>query len=217
MSDVSAAEVEPQEIVPEKRSVVRTALTTLGFSVVLGVILGLLWMWLAPRPPLRVEDGSAYFVDLSNAGIGMDMVFGLLAFGIGVVAAIAGLLLCRKAGIELIITQLVGGLLGSVIAWQLGMKIVGGIDVNGDPDVSGYSNGQVIDGPLRIDSYGVLVIWAFVAVCLTTFIFAIRAQRLSKTARNLVFEETSPEAQSQPSPAADQPPSNPSPATPGPS
>ena len=80
-----------------------------------GVLLGLLWLWLAPRVPL-VSDGKAVFLKDTEGeqAIGADGTFMLLALGVRrAVSAVVVFLLRRRGGVPLVVgARASGGLLG---------------------------------------------------------------------------------------------------------
>lgn len=77
------------------------AVITVGVALV-GVLLGLLWVWLAPQVPLvgELSDGSwvVYFKDTEGEqAIGVDGTFTLLALACGAVSA-AAVFMWRRRG-----------------------------------------------------------------------------------------------------------------------
>ena len=89
---------------------------------VAGVALGLLWLWLAPRVPL-VSDNQAVFLSDSEGeqAIGADGTFVLLALAFGAVAAALVFWFFRRGGIAPVVGLALGGLLGSLVAWGVGV------------------------------------------------------------------------------------------------
>lgn len=79
-----------------------------------GALLGLLWVWLAPKVPLvgdLVDDNwVVYFKDTEGEqAIGVDGTFTLLALACGAVSAAAVFLWRRRGGVPLVIALAVGG------------------------------------------------------------------------------------------------------------
>ncbi|MDV9193302.1 DUF2567 domain-containing protein [Streptomyces sp. SR27] len=91
-------------------------------SALAGALLGVLWLNLAPRV-LLVSDGRGVYLSNSEgeAAIGADGTFVLLALAFGAVAAIVVFLLRRKGGVPLVLGLAIGGVLGSLLAWGLGV------------------------------------------------------------------------------------------------
>ncbi|MYT27863.1 DUF2567 domain-containing protein [Streptomyces sp. MspMP-M5] len=123
-----------------------------------GVLLGVLWAWLAPRVPLIADTRNVYLKNTEGEeAIGADGTFFLLAFGFGVVTAAVVFLLRRRGGIPLVVSLAAGGLLGAVLGWLTGMWL------GPTPDVVAHAKqvgaGVVFDGPLRLQAKGALLAW----------------------------------------------------------
>lgn len=90
-------------------------------SAVMGALLGLLWLWLAPSV-LLISDGKGVYLRDSEgeSAIGADGTFVLLALAFGAVAALVVFLLRRKGGVPLVLGLALGGVLGSLLAWGVG-------------------------------------------------------------------------------------------------
>ncbi|MEV0095655.1 hypothetical protein [Streptomyces sp. NPDC050738] len=130
---------------------------------VLGVLLGVLWAWLAPKVPL-VSDGKAVFLKNSESeeAIGADGTFLLLALGFGVVTAVAVFLFRRRGGIALVLGLAVGGLLGAVLAWRVGLVLGPSDDVVAAALKAG--KGVTFDAPLKLAAKGALLAWPVAAM-----------------------------------------------------
>ncbi len=134
-----------------------------------GVLLGVLWWWLAPRVPL-VGDvaGGNWAVYLKDSegeqGIGVDGTFTLLALGFGAVSALVVFLVRRRGGVPLVVALAAGGLLGSVLAWRLGVWLGPAQDVIAQARSVG--EGVTFDAPLRLSAKGALLAWPFAALML---------------------------------------------------
>lgn len=99
-----------------REAAVITVATAIG-----GVLLGLLWWWLAPHVPVFSDGVDVYPRDVEEQVIGVDGTFSLLAVGFGLVTAVVVFLLRRRGGIPLIVALTVGGILASLVAWRLGI------------------------------------------------------------------------------------------------
>ncbi|MBZ3903108.1 MULTISPECIES: DUF2567 domain-containing protein [Streptomyces] len=150
---------------PEKQAgpglrteLIEAAVVTVVMALLGGVLLGLLWWWLAPHVPL-VSDGSAvYFKDTEGEqAVGVDGTFTLLALGAGAVSGLVVFLLRRRGGVPLVVALLVGGLLGAVLAWRLGVWLGPGTDVAARAKEVGQ--GVTFSAPLKLAAKGALLAW----------------------------------------------------------
>ncbi|WP_262704670.1 MULTISPECIES: SLC41A family transporter [Streptomyces] len=162
-SDEHAEHSDHSEPGPELRAeLVQASLVAIAVAVA-GVLLGLLWLWLAPKVPL-VSDGSA--VLLKNAegedAVGADGMFTLLGLAFGAVSAIIVFLFFRHGGIALVIGLAIGGVLASVIAWRLGVWLGPTSDVVAHAKAAG--KGVTFDGPLKLGAKGALLAWSVAAM-----------------------------------------------------
>ncbi|MCX4727156.1 hypothetical protein ACIPW9_04215 [Streptomyces sp. NPDC090052] len=143
---------------------------------VLGVLLGLLWMWLAPRVPL-ISDGKAVYLKDSEGeqAIGGDGTFALLGLAFGVVSAAAVFLFRRRGGVPLVIALAVGGLLGSLLAWRVGIWLGPSQDVVAAAKHAG--KGVTFDAPLKLAAKGALLAWPVAAMIVHLGVTAVFGPR----------------------------------------
>lgn len=143
---------------------------------VLGVLLGLLWMWLAPRVPL-ISDGKAVYLKNSEGeqAIGGDGTFALLGLAFGVVSAAAVFLFRRRGGVPLVLALAVGGLLGSLLAWRVGIWLGPSQDVVAAAKHAG--NGVTFDAPLKLAAKGALLAWPVAAMIIHLGVTAVFGPR----------------------------------------
>lgn len=132
-----------------------------------GVLLGLLWWWLAPHVPLvgDVVDKSwvVYLADSEGEqAIGVDGTFTLLALAFGVVSALAVFLWRRRGGVPLVVALGVGGLLASLLAWRIGVWLGPQQDVIAHARQVG--KGVTFSAPLKLGAKGALLTWSLVAL-----------------------------------------------------
>lgn len=132
-----------------------------------GVLLGLLWTWLAPHVPLvGDESGKNWIVYLKDTegeqAIGVDGTFTLLAVAFGVVSAVVVFLLRRRGGVPLVVALTVGGVLGSLLAWRLGVWLGPEKDVLAHAKSVG--KGVTFSAPLKVGAKGALLAWSVAAV-----------------------------------------------------
>ncbi|GAB3178211.1 hypothetical protein GCM10027162_28810 [Streptomyces incanus] len=149
---------------PGMKTELREAAVTAVAVTLGGVLLGVLWWWLAPRVPL-VGDvvGDNWVVYLKDTegeqAIGVDGTFTLLALGFGAVSALAVFLVRRRGGVPLVVALGVGGLLGSLLAWRLGVWLGPAQDVIAQARDVG--KGVTFDAPLKLSAKGALLAWPF--------------------------------------------------------
>ncbi|MBL1097066.1 ABC transporter permease [Streptomyces coffeae] len=149
---------------PELRAeLVQASLVAIAVAVS-GVLLGLLWLWLAPRVPMVLAGDNAVYLKNSEGedAIGADGVFALLALAFGALTAIVVFLLFRQGGIALVIGLAIGGVLASVIAWRLGVWLGPSADIAAHAREVG--KGVTFDGPLELRAKGALLSWSVAAM-----------------------------------------------------
>ncbi|MFI6940992.1 hypothetical protein ACIBI4_17090 [Streptomyces sp. NPDC050418] len=141
-----------------------------------GVILGVLWAWLAPHVPL-VSDGKAVFLDDTEGeqAIGAEGTFILLALACGAVTGALVFLLRRHGGIPLVVALAVGGVLASVVAWRLGLVFGPGDDVVARAKEAG--KGVPFDAPLELNAKGALIAWPIAALAVHLALTALFGPR----------------------------------------
>ncbi|MFE1842879.1 AAA family ATPase [Streptomyces sp. SID9913] len=132
-----------------------------------GVLLGVLWWWLAPRVPLvgdAVDGNWVVYVKETEGeqAIGVDGTFTLLALALGAVSALAVFLVRRQGGVPLVVALAVGGLLGSVLAWRLGVWLGPTQDVIAEARRVG--EGATFDAPMKLGAKGALLAWPLAAL-----------------------------------------------------
>ncbi|MGW1254251.1 AAA family ATPase [Streptomyces sp. NPDC002513] len=132
-----------------------------------GVLLGVLWPWLSPRVPL-VGDmvDNAWVVYLKDTegeqAIGVDGTFTLLALGFGVISALVVFLLRKRGGVPLVAALALGGLLGSLLAWRVGVWL--GPSQNVLAHAKAVGKGVTFSAPLKLGAKGALLAWSVAAL-----------------------------------------------------
>ncbi|GAA4844936.1 hypothetical protein [Kitasatospora terrestris] len=162
-------ERKPREVGPELRT---GALLTVA-GLILGLALGLCWLWLAPRVMFDVKNDRILYVDPEGEQrIGADGVFALLGLACGVLSALAAFLFTRArgGGIGMVVGLALGGIGGSVVGWQLGMKLGPTSDIRAHALQVG--NGHRISGALELGAHGALLVWPMSAMIV---VFALTA------------------------------------------
>lgn len=153
----------------------RAAVITVVLTVA-GVALGVLWLWLAPRVPL-ISDNQAVFLKDSEGeeAIGADGTFVLLALAFGAVTAALVFWIHRRGGIALVAGLALGGLLGSLVAWGVGVWFGPERDVVAHAREVG--KGVVFDAPLELHAKGALLAWSVAAMVVHLALTAVFGPR----------------------------------------
>ncbi|MET7285030.1 AAA family ATPase [Streptomyces sp. NPDC005573] len=152
---------------PGMRTEVREAVVvTLGLTV-LGLLLGVLWWWLAPHVPLVGDEvDRSWVVYLKDSegeqSAGVDGTFTLLGLGFGLLTAVPVFLWRRRGGVPLVVALGVGGLLGSLLAWRLGVWLGPTSDVIAHARAVG--KGVTFAAPLKLGAKGALLAWPLAAL-----------------------------------------------------
>ncbi|MGY0023342.1 DUF2567 domain-containing protein [Streptomyces sp. cg35] len=152
-----------QEDGPGLRTELREAVVvTVGVALV-GLLLGALWLWLAPRIPLVSDSSAVYLKDTEGEqAIGIDGTFTLLGLAFGVVTAVVVFLWRKRGGVPLVVALALGGLLGGVLAWRFGIWLGPAQDVAAHAKEVG--KGVVFDAPLELKAKGALLAWPLAAM-----------------------------------------------------
>ncbi|MDX3450430.1 hypothetical protein PV396_00475 [Streptomyces sp. ME02-8801-2C] len=148
---------------PGMKTELREAAVVTVALVLGGVLLGLLWWWLAPKVPLVgdiVESRWVVYVKDSEGeqAVGVDGTFTLLALAFGAVSALGVFLVRRRGGVPLVVALAVGGVLGSVLAWRLGVWLGPAQDVIAH--AKGVGKGVTFSAPLKLGAKGALLVWS---------------------------------------------------------
>lgn len=155
---------------------VRWAVVVLVALAVSGVLLGLLWLWLAPRTPL-ISDATAVFLKDTEGeeAIGADGTFVLLALAFGLVSAVVVFLFQRRGGIPQVLGLALGGLLGAIVAWKVGGWLGPTSDVVAHAKQVG--KGVTFDAPLELKTKGALLAWPVAAMIVHLALTALFSPR----------------------------------------
>ncbi|OON77608.1 hypothetical protein [Streptomyces tsukubensis] len=161
---------------PGTRAEIRQAVLICVALVVCGALFGLLWCWLAPRVPLVSNSADVYLKDSEGEqAIGGDGTFILLGLAFGVVSAVVVFLLRRRGGIPLVVGLALGGLLGSLLAWRVGIWLGPTQDVVAHAKEAGQ--GVTFDAPLELSAKGALLAWPVAAMAVLLGLTALFGPR----------------------------------------
>ncbi|MEU9114431.1 ABC transporter permease [Streptomyces sp. NPDC048483] len=125
---------------------------------VCGLLLGVLWNWLAPHTLLISDTRNVYLKNTEGEeAVGADGTFLLLSLAFGMLTAAGVFLFRRRGGIPLVVALVVGGLLGAVLGWLTGMWLGPTADVAAHARQVGP--GVTFDGPLSLGAKPALLAW----------------------------------------------------------
>ncbi|MFE9566156.1 hypothetical protein ACFYM0_34195 [Streptomyces sp. NPDC006487] len=143
---------------------------------VAGVLLGLLWVWLAPRVQY-VSNGEAVFLrdTESEARIGADGTFLLLSVGFGVLSALAVFLWRRGGGAAQVIGLAVGSVFAALVGWRVGLWLGPSSDLVAAARKAG--KGVPFEAPLELLAHGALLGWPMAAVVVHLALTALWGKR----------------------------------------
>ncbi|MFE1288105.1 AAA family ATPase [Streptomyces sp. NPDC058751] len=161
---------------PGMRTEVREAAVITVALALAGALLGVLWAWLAPHVPL-VSDGTAVYIKDTEGeqAVGVDGTFTLLALGFGALSALVVFLVRRRGGVPLVIALALGGLLGSLLAWRVGIWLGPAQDVVAHAKAVG--KGVTFSAPLKLGAKGALLAWSLSALVVHLGLMALFGPR----------------------------------------
>ncbi len=140
---------------------VSAAMIVLLASLPLGALMGVIWERVAPKAHWMVQGGGAVLGELEQTDfVAADGWFAVLGAAAGLLCGTIAFVLFRSRARMLPIGLAAGGILGSLIAWQVGQALgPESIDSHrGAPD------GSTFDGPLDLRAHGVLLSWPLAAL-----------------------------------------------------
>ncbi|MGW6688985.1 hypothetical protein [Streptomyces sp. NPDC054961] len=177
-----------------------------------GVLLALLWAWLAPRVQY-VSNGEAVFLKNteSEARIGADSTFFLLSAGFGVLSAVAVFLWRRRGGVPQVIGLAVGSVFAALVGWRVGLWLGPSADLVAVARRVG--KGVPFDAPLELMAHGTLLAWPMAAVIVQLALTALWGPRDPAPAMSLSWAPEHYAAQAPPQ-ADGAAPADPAPADP---
>lgn len=177
----AAADPFPEDDGPGRKTELREAAVIAVAVTVGGVLLGLLWNWLAPRVPLVADEKSVFLKEIEGEqAIGADGAFILLALAFGALSGLVVFLVRRRGGLPLVVGLALGGALASVVAWRLGILVGPGGDVVARAKAAGP--GVTFDAPLELNALGALLAWPIAALAVHLGLTALFGPRDPETA-----------------------------------
>lgn len=139
-------------------------------AIGLGVLMGLVWWWVAPTEQWTVLDDGLVPADVGfDAWFAADGWFAVLGVVAGVLLAVVSWRRGRRIAVAQVIGVIVGGGLVAVTAWALGGAL-------GPPDAQTAAEtadvGSTVEGALGIRAYGVLFAPVLAALTVTALLLA---------------------------------------------
>ncbi|HEY3926371.1 MAG TPA: hypothetical protein VGL75_17550 [Acidothermaceae bacterium] len=106
-----------------------TALLGTVAVVIVGVLAGFLWLWIAPRPHGVVSASGGKSIQFDSANkvfASADVTFLFIGVGAGLLCGLVATILARRRGVAVSIAMAVGGTLASLLAAFIGRALSGG-------------------------------------------------------------------------------------------
>ncbi|WP_037843250.1 DUF2567 domain-containing protein [Streptomyces sp. NRRL F-5126] len=165
-------EQPPAQQGPGMRAELAQAGLALVATAAFGLLLGALWVWIAPRVPLTSDSSAVLLKDVEGEeAIGGDGTFVLLALAFGVVSAVAVFVWRRRGGVPLVFGLALGGVAASLIAWKFGAVLGPTSDVVAHAKQVG--KGATFDAPMELHMKGALLAWPLAAMVVHLALTAI--------------------------------------------
>ncbi len=174
-----------------RRELVRTFAWILLACLVVGAVMGVAWASISPRVQLTVKQGELVYAEGTEAAVAGDLSFACLAVMAGlltgiVVATRRKLLRARALGVGVLLGVVAGGLLGSLVAWKVGLAVANGADQDIELSATGHGEGVVFSGPLSIDAPGVLLLWSLSALVVLTYVSWLRKRKATRAINDVL-------------------------------
>ena len=152
----------------------RTAALVVVCSVLVALPVGLVWWLLAPLTLVEKRSDGLYRVggEGDESAVAADGWFAAITVVAGILVALVVYLRTRPGRVVPLVALVVGGVLGSLTAWQLGHLLGPGAL---RATAAGLPRGATFHGPLAVSAYGVLMAWPMAAV-ITYFAVAAGAE-----------------------------------------
>ena len=149
----------------------RAILTTLGICVVIGLVQGVVWAFVAPGIPYQVlADGRFGALPTTSTYHFVDVaLFALSGAAIGILLAVGAWQVRSSRGWQMVLALVGGSLLGALIAWVIGPWIAPGTD---PATVGASATDSIVIAPPTIGTILVVVAQPALAAAVYTFLVA---------------------------------------------
>lgn len=149
----------------------RAVLVVLGLCVVIGLIQGVAWAFLAPGIPYKVlADGRFGALPTTSTYHFVDVaLFALSGMAIGILLAIAAWQVRSTRGWQMLVALVGGSLLGSLVAWAVGTVLAPGVD---PASVGATAADSIVIAPPTLGTILVVLAQPALAAAVYTFLVA---------------------------------------------
>jgi hypothetical protein len=147
---------------PAAGAEVRTGAIVTGCLLAAGLPVAVVWWLIAPLPRLVVRADGVFFAQAGGEdAVAADGWFAICTATAGLVAALLVFARARRARVGALVGLAVGGLLGAIVTWRVGVLLGPGDALD---SAKGLAAGTRLDGPLKLSALGVLFAWPIAAV-----------------------------------------------------
>jgi hypothetical protein len=152
------------------RDDIRAGLIVLTAVLILGIPAGFVWHAVSPEVAVVRHGTGVFYADPEgSAFIAVDGWFAIIGAVAGALCAFVAFARFRRYGVATVLGLSGGGVLASVLAWQLGHLL--GPEALAD-SARTATDGVPFAGPLELRAHGVLLVWSLVS---TTIFLALTA------------------------------------------
>jgi hypothetical protein len=161
---------------------VRTAALVAVCSVLVALPVGVVWWLIAPTSLVQKKADGLYRAGAEGdeSAVAADGWFAAITLVTGIVVALIVYVRTRPGRVVPLIALVVGGVLGALVAWQVGHLLGPG---SIEDTAAGLPVGKTFHGPLDVSAYGVLLAWPMATV-ITYFAVAAGAEAGEHEAQN---------------------------------
>ncbi len=172
-----------------RRELVRAFAWILLACLVVGAVMGVAWASISPRVQLTVKQGELVYAEVTEvteAAVAGDLLFACLAVTAGLLIGIVVATRQELVRTGVLLGVVAGGLLGSLVAWKVGLQVANGADQDIEPSAAGHGEGEVFSGPLSIDAPGVLLLWSLSALVVLTYVSWRRKRKATRAINDVL-------------------------------
>lgn len=147
------------------RADVGAGLQVVAACLVLGVVIGVAWGFLAPHATATAGYVEPCVNEVDCGGFfRAEAYFGIAAVIVGLTVAALSYARHRDAGVALVVALTVGGVLGALVAARLGVWIGHGRSAESFAALPTYTR---VRAPLRLDSWAFILAWPIASLFVT--------------------------------------------------